>query len=192
MVEKARAAHPQCEWRIGDITEWADSGERFDLVFSNAALQWTPDHAALFPKLLRQVAPGGALAVQIPGNYDGPSNLLMRGLAASPGWRRWFPTGRAKEWHTHDLAFYYDAVTPHAARLDLWATEYWHVLPDTAAIVEFYKGTGLRPYLDAIEDAAERERFLAEYLERLLPAFPPRQDGAVLFPFRRIFIVAYR
>ena len=65
-------------------------------------------------------------------------------------------------------------------------------MPDAAAIVEFYKGTGLRPYLDAIGDANERERFLAEYLEKLRPAFPPRDNGLVLFPFRRIFIVAYR
>jgi trans-aconitate 2-methyltransferase len=193
MIDAARAMRPDCEWRAGDIAEWAASShERFDVVFSNAALQWVGDHASLFPRLFEHVETGGALAVQAPGNYDGPSNRAMRALAASGGWRRWFPEGRTNEWHTHDLDFYYDALAPHAARLDLWATEYWHAMPNAGAIVEFYKGTGLRPYLDAIGDAGERERFLVEYLERLSPLFPPRPDGAVLFPFRRIFIVAYR
>ncbi len=192
MIESARAVRPECEWRAGDIAEWAASNERFDLVFSNAALQWLDDHASLFPRLFEHVETGGALAVQAPGNYDGTSNRLMRELAASAVGGSWFPNGRAKVWHTHDLDFYYDALAPHAARLVLWATEYWHAMPDAAAIVEFYKGTGLRPYLDAIGDAGERERFLAEYLEKLRPEFPPRSNGAVLFPFRRIFIVAYR
>jgi trans-aconitate 2-methyltransferase len=193
MIETARAARPGCEWRAGDIADWAvSSRECFDVVFSNAALQWVGHHASLFPQLFERVELDGALAVQIPGNYDGTSNRLMRELAASPDWRRWFPEGRAKVWHTHDVDFYYDALAPHASRLDLWATEYWHAMPGVQAIVEFYKGTGLRPYLDAIGDAAERERFLAEYLEILQPAFPPQKDGAVLFPFRRIFIVAYR
>jgi trans-aconitate 2-methyltransferase len=193
MIESARAVRPECEWRAGDIAAWAaSSNERFDVVFSNAALQWLGDHASLFPRLLERVESGGALAVQAPGNYDGAANRLMRELAASAGWRRWFPDGKARGWHTHDLDFYYNALAPHAARLDLWATEYWHILGAAEEIVEFYKGTGLRPYLEAIADAEERERFLAEYLEKLRPAFPAQANGAVLFSFRRIFIVAYR
>ena len=193
MIAKAREVRPECEWRLGGIGEWAEeSNERFDLVFSNAALQWVGDHATLFPRLFEHVETGGALAVQAPGNYDAPPQRLMRDLAASAGWRRWFGNGKAATWHTHDLDFYYDVLVSQAARLDLWATEYWHVLPDAAGIVEFYKGTGLRPYLDVIGDGAERERFLAEYLEALRPEFPLQADGCVLFPFRRIFIVAYR
>jgi trans-aconitate 2-methyltransferase len=193
MIESARAIRPEYEWRAGDIAEWAAStGERFDMVFSNAALQWVGDHATLFPRLFEHVETGGALAVQAPGNYDGAAQCAMRELAAEPGWRAWFPLGRAREWHTHDLDFYYDALAAHAARLDLWATEYWHCMASAEAIIEWYKGTGLRPYLDAISDPMERERFLAEYLERIRPAYPPRGDGSVLFAFRRIFIVAYR
>lgn len=193
MIGNARSMRPECDWRIGDIAEWARStGERFDVVFSNAALQWLPDHGALFPRLFEHVETGGALAVQVPGNYDGTANLLMRELAASPEWRGYFAGGDVRPWHTHDIDFYYDALAPHAARLDLWATEFCHIMPNAEAIVEFYKGTGLRPYLDVIGESAGRERFLAEYLERIRPAFPPRSNGCVLFPFRRIFIVAYR
>lgn len=193
MIEKARAVRPECDWRAGDIAAWAASpGERFDVVFSNAALQWLGSHASLFPRLFEHVETGGALAVQIPGNYEGQAHALMRSLAASAGWRQWFPEGRAQEWHTHDLDFYYDALAPHASRLDLWATEYCHIMSDVQDIVDWYKGSGLRPYLDAIGDPAGKERFLVEYLEKLRPVFPPRSGGAVLFPFRRIFIVAYR
>jgi trans-aconitate 2-methyltransferase len=193
MLESARAMRPEGEWRAGDIAEWAASpGERFDVVFSNAALQWLGHHDSLFPRLFEHVESGGALAIQVPGNYDGAANRIMREQAASASWRRWFPEGRTRQWHTHDLSFYYDALAPHASRLDLWATEYWHSLPGAEGIIEWYKGTGLRPYLEAIDDMFERERFLAEYLEKIKPEFPLRRDGAVLFPFRRIFMVAYR
>lgn len=192
MLETARRDYPQFEWRQGDIAEWAAGGERADIVFSNAALQWLPDHGALFPKLLTHVEPGGALAVQMPGTYLAPQHQILRDMAASPDWRRWFPDGRAREWHSHDLDFYYETLAPIASRLDLWATDYFQVVPTLESIVEFYKSTGLRPYLAPIGDAAERDRFLAEYLEKLRPVFPPSPTGAVFFPMRRIFIVAYR
>jgi trans-aconitate 2-methyltransferase len=185
MIDAARAASPQCEWRIGDIEGWAAGDERFDVVFSNAALQWVGDHAAVFPRLLARVVTGGALAVQVPGNYTSAQHQLMRKVGTR------FHL-QVREWHTHDLDFYYDALAPHASRLDLWATEYLHVLPDVEAIVEWYKGTGMRPYLDALASEADRERFLAEYLEGLRTIFRPQPDGTVLFPFRRLFVVAYR
>jgi len=184
MIAAARAASPQREWRTGEISEWILGDERFDVVFSNAALQWVGDHAAVFPQLLSRVAAGGALAVQVPGNYQSAQHQLMRQVAGR------FQL-QVREWHTHDLDFYYDALAPHASRLDLWATEYLHALPDIEAIVEWYKGTGMRPYLDALAGDAERERFLAEYREGLRQIYAPQPDGAVLFPFRRIFIVAY-
>ncbi|HEX3880294.1 MAG TPA: methyltransferase domain-containing protein [Bryobacteraceae bacterium] len=192
MIEKARALRPESEWRAGDIAEWAATkGERFDIVFSNAALQWVDGHGRLLPQIFDHVESGGALAVQLPGNYDGSANRLMRELSASETWRRSFPNG-VKGWHAHDLDFYYNALEPHAARLDLWAIEYWHRMPNTGAIVEFYKGTGLRPYLELLPNDGERARFLSEYEAKLALAFPAQPNGVVLFSFRRIFIVAYR
>jgi trans-aconitate 2-methyltransferase len=193
MIERARQEYPQQRWIAGDISEWAASGgERFDVVFSNAALQWVEDHATLYPRLLSRVAPGGALAVQIPGNIDALPHRLMREVAASLEWSRWFPPGNVREWHHHEMEFYYDALAPAAARLNLWATEYLHILPNPAAIVEWYRGTGLRPFLEVLESDASRQQFMADYLERLRPHFAPRAAGGVLFPFRRIFLVAYR
>ena len=192
MIEKARLQYPNREWRVGDIADWAMAadGERFDVIFANASLQWVDDHATLFPRLLGRVAQGGALAAQMP-SYENPANEAMRELAANEGWRRWFPEGCAKEWRSHELDFYYETLRPRAARLDLWATEYVQIMPDVSAIVEWYKGTGLRPYLDAIGEETERARFLAEFGERLRPSYPNSPAGGVLFPFRRVFVVAY-
>jgi trans-aconitate 2-methyltransferase len=184
MIDAARVASPQYEWRTGDIQAWAAGEERFDVVFSNAALQWVGEHGAVFPQLLARVSEGGALAVQIPGNYTEPQHQLMREVAKR------FQL-QVREWHTHELDFYYDALAPLASRLELWATEYLHVLPNVEAIVEWYKGTGMRPYLDALVSDGERERFLSEYLEGLRGIYRRQGDGMVLFPFRRIFIVAY-
>ena len=191
MIEAARQAHPEHRWVPDDIAQWAqrDSGQ-YDVVLSNAALQWVPDHAAVYPRLLTHAAPGGALAVQVPSAFDSPAHRILREMTASAGWRHWFPTGRVATWHSHEPAFYYDLLTPLAARVDLWETEYLHVLPDAGAILDWYKGTGMRPYLEAIRTEADRERFTAEYLEGLRTAYRPRPNGRVLFPFRRIFAIA--
>jgi trans-aconitate 2-methyltransferase len=192
MIETALKSHPSFDWRLGDIGEWASGTEQCDVVFSNAALQWLGDHASLFPRLFEHVHPGGALAVQMPGTYKMAQHQILRDMAAAKEWSRWFPAGAAKEWRAQDLDFYYDVLSPVASRLDLWATEYVQPVASVDAIVEFYKSTGLRPYLEPITDDRERDRFLAEYLEKLRPVFLPSANGMVLFPMRRIFMIAYR
>ena len=171
-----------------DIASWTADAP-YDLVFSNAALQWVPDHGALFPRLEKQVAPGGALAVQVPANLHAPAHQLMRELAASKVWSNHFPE-RVREWFVHGAAFYYDILAPRAKRLDLWTTEYHHVMESPRAIVDWYKGTGLRPFLDLLSPA-DQERFLVEYEALIKSAYPRRADGRVLFPFLRLFIIAY-
>jgi trans-aconitate 2-methyltransferase len=193
MMERARREYPGQRWIAGDIAEWSAGNDGpFDVVFSNAAMPWVNDHAAVYPQLLSRVAPGGALAIQIPGNIDALPHRLMREVAASPEWIRSFPHGEVREWHHHEMEFYYDTLACAAARLDLWATEYLHILPDAEAIVEWYRGTGLRPFLEVLETDAERQRFAADYLAALRPHYPPRPAGGVLFPFRRIFLIAYK
>jgi trans-aconitate 2-methyltransferase len=193
MIAAAEETDPRVAWRVGDIAAWANESDQvYDVVFSNAALQWVDDHAAVFPRLLNHVAPGGALAIQVPGNYDAPAHSIMRELAASPVWRDHFPTRGVREWQVHDLETYYDILAPAAAAVDIWQTEYLHILADSAAIVEWYKGTGLRPFLDALADDEQRADFLAQYLQRIQEAYPERGDGRVIFPFRRLFLIAYQ
>ncbi|HKV27834.1 MAG TPA: methyltransferase domain-containing protein [Candidatus Acidoferrales bacterium] len=193
MINAAIQTHPRGRWIVGDIVKWAGEEEQqFDVVFSSAALQWLPDHATLCPKLFARVGTGGAFAFQIPSRFDRPAFRLLREMAAAIAWRKWFPTGRVRNWNAHESDFYYDLLAPLAQRVDFWQTEYFHVLPNAEAIVEWYKSTGMRPYLQAIEDDADRERFTAEYVEKIRVAYPPRPDGRILFPFLRIFLIAYR
>ncbi len=183
MIDVARRELPQYRWEVRDIADWANNAkEQFDIVFSNAALHWVPDHAALYPKLLERTS--GALAVQVPGNFNSRPQQLMRELMP--------PDVHVKSWYSHEPAFYYDLLAPLAARLDIWEIEYQHIMANAEAIVEWYKGTGLRPYLQALPNEEARERYLAEYLKAIQAAFPPRPDGKVLFPFRRLFVIAYR
>src|SRR5262245_6842677 len=188
MLASAREAQPQGRWIYGDIGQWADEvGEAFDLVFSNAAVHWVPAHAAVFPKLLTRTR--AALAVQMPGNLNGLVHRILREIASAPQWRSLL--GDVKNWQAHEPEFYYDVLSPLASRVDVWTTEYIHIMKSPEAIIEWYKGTGLRPYLDALKSAADREKFLGEVLERVQGAYAVRKNGQVLFPFRRVFVIAY-
>jgi trans-aconitate 2-methyltransferase len=193
MIAAAQKAYPHQTWRIGDIADWADQDEEsYDVVFSNAAFQWVDDHPAIFPKLLARVASGGALAIQMPANFDAPAHCMMRELAASQAWRHRLPSEGIREWHVHDLEVYYDILAPIASAVDFWQTEYIHVMENAAAIVEWYKGTGLRPFLDALANDHERADFTAQYLDCIKRVYPVRKDGRVMFPFRRMFLIAYQ
>ena len=190
MLAAARRAGPEVTWTVADIATWATEAP-YDLVFSNAALHWVPDHAALFPRLFAAVAPGGALAVQMPVNGDAPAHRRIREVAGSPRWTDRWPADLPGS-HVGPTETYYDALAPMARTVELWRTEYVHVLPDAPAIVEWVKGTTLRPYLTALPTDAERTEFLGEITEGVRAAYPSRPDGSVLFPFRRLFLVARR
>jgi len=194
MLEAAHGSQPERHWIKGEIVGWANDSRQapYDIVFANASLQWIPDHAANFPRVLTRVAPNGAFAAQMPGNHEAPVHQVMRDIAASQSWRRWFPTGKVCEWHSSTLEHYHDVLAPHAARLDIWETTYLHIFLKAEDIVEWYKGSGLRPYLEAIDSELERQRFVAEYLAAIRSIYPPQEDGHVLFPFRRLFMIAYR
>ncbi len=189
MIMNARKRFPQGKWLQADIANWSAS-DPYDVIFSNAALQWLPDHERILPHLLKQVKLKGAFAFQVPANFHGTAHQLMRDLAGSEHWRGHFRE-KIREWYVHEPAFYYDALAPHASRIDLWRSEYFHVLPGPEAIVEWYKGTGLRPFLDVLQQA-EQEYFLHDYLQLIENAFPRQANGQVLFPFLRLFVIAYR
>jgi trans-aconitate 2-methyltransferase len=190
MVARARADFPKVDFLESDIGSW-QTDEPFDVVFSNAALQWLPDHRGLLPHLHSQVAPGGVLAVQVPGDPAAIPHRLMRELANSPAWREFFH-GDVREWFVEAPEVYYDILAPHALRLDLWMTDYLYILPDVAAIAEWYRGTGLRPYLDALGDEPLRAKFVDDFIASLRAHYSPRHDGRVIFPFRRLFLIAGR
>jgi trans-aconitate 2-methyltransferase len=191
MLERARRDFPTIEWTIEWVLGEAGShraSEPVDLLFANAVFHWLPEHATLFPSLIEQVRKGGVLAVQMPHSFQEPSHRLMREVRARlmPGRN---PVAAATP--VAEAAFYYDLLAPHATAIDIWRTTYEHVMPDAAAIVEWVKGTGLRPYLDDLSEG-ERTTYLAAYQAAIELAYPARVDGKRLFSFPRLFIVAVR
>ncbi|MEP7125886.1 MAG: trans-aconitate 2-methyltransferase [Byssovorax sp.] len=189
MLEQARRDYPEMRWIEADIAGFSASGAH-DLIFSNAALQWVPDHATVFPALFEALPPGGVLAVQMPRNFAAPNHALLREIAAEPRWAARMPE-EARLLPVGDPGFYHDLLAPRAARLDIFEIEYLHVLDGPEGIVEWMKGSGLRPFLQRL-DASEHDDFLASYLDRMKQAYPRRASGQVLFPFKRIFLVASR
>lgn len=189
MIAAAQDIYPDQHWRLGDIATWVDD-LKFDVVFSNAALQWLGNHGELLPRLFRQVAPGGALALQIPATNDASIRSIIHEVSEDSAWSYRMNGARAALTFMHPSE-YYDMLATNAQSVDLWETEYQHVLKSPAAIIEWISSTGLRPFLDALQSDDERQRFMTMLLDRVTEAYPLRADGNVLFPFRRLFIVAY-
>ncbi len=190
MIAAARESYPAEKWVLADAATWS-ADAAYDIVFSNAALQWLPNHAALLPHLLSQTASGGALAVQIPAHFNSPLHREILAVADDPRWRHLMDAAR-KALTRESPAFYYNVLQPLSSRLEIWETEYYHVLDDPAEIVEWFRGTGLRPYLTALEDDGQRQQFEEELARRYQTGYIRQNDGRILFPFRRLFIIAYR
>jgi trans-aconitate 2-methyltransferase len=187
MLEQARKDHPNYKWEFADIAEW-HAGTPVDLAFSNAALHWLDGHERLFPRLLDQVASGGALAIQMPRNFSAPSHIAIRDTVDNGPWReRLAPLVRRQPVLSPED--YHRLLAPRTRSLDIWETEYLHVLEGQDPVVTWTRATALRPYLEALEER-ERSAFEAEYRARIRNAYPPEPDGRTLFSFKRLFIVA--
>ena len=187
MLETARRDHPGIAFVAGDIAAWSPQ-KPYDLVFSNAALQWVGDHHRLVPRLLAAVAPGGALAVQMPRNHDFATHALMRQVAAAGPWRDRLADARDPS-PVKPPEFYYDCLAPLSGRVTLWETNYIQVMDGIPAVIAWLRGTGLRPFLARL-DAGEQQLFLDHYAALLAESFPARTDGKVLLPYPRLFFIA--
>jgi trans-aconitate 2-methyltransferase len=172
---------------VGDLAEWAPD-RPVDVIFSNAALQWVPDHRRLLPRWVRALAPGGRLAFSMPGNFAGPSHRILRELCESPHWR-----GRLGTVNRHNIvgdpADYFELLSDLGCAVNAWETTYLQILQGPDPVLEWMKGTALRPALDALPDEGERQEFLAQLTALLREAYPAGPHGT-LFPFRRIFVIA--
>ncbi len=190
MLKKARAAVPGARFASADVATWAPDAP-VDLLFSNATLQWVPDHSALLPRLMRHLVPGGVLAVQIPDNLDEPSHALMREVAAEAPFADLLRDAAGARAPLLSLESLYDTLTPLASRMEIWRTTYVHPLACPEAIVEMFSSTGLRPFLDPLP-VDLRTDYLARYTARIAEAYPRCADGRVLLRFPRLFWVAVR
>jgi trans-aconitate 2-methyltransferase len=188
MLEQALKRLPDCHFVQTDIRHWqADVPQ--EVIYANASLQWLTDHQQLFPHLVAQLASGGVLAIQMPDNLDQPTHSLMRKVAEDRRWAEKIGPGAADRKKLLSTEAYYDLLSAAGCKVDIWRTTYYHVMPSHQAMVDWLKATGLRPFLTPLSEP-DQEAFLAEYLRELAGAYSVRQDGNVLMPFPRLFMVA--
>jgi trans-aconitate 2-methyltransferase len=190
MIDAARSSTtpPNLSFALGDVRDWRPA-RPLDVLVCNAVLQWVPDHDGLLLRWADLLAPGGWLAFQLPGNFDQPSHAIVKEMAASPRWRGPL-TGVGLNRQAGDPAGYAALLARPGFEVDAWETSYLHILRGENPVLEWTKGSTLRPVLAAL-DAEQAAAFLAEYGERLAAAYAPQSFGTV-FPFRRVFTVVHR
>ncbi|MFB6812620.1 trans-aconitate 2-methyltransferase [Streptomyces sp. NPDC056387] len=177
------------DFRHADLAHWLPE-EPYDLIISNAALQWVPSHPGSFPAWIHGLRPGGTFAFQVPGNHTAPSHALLARLCDTPRWHDRLAGHGARYVHLLEPAEYLARLTGLGCAVDTWETTYHQMLTGPDPVLDWVKGTALRPVLTALgNDRPAVDAFLAEYRELLREAYPPGPRGTV-FPFRRIFAVA--
>jgi trans-aconitate 2-methyltransferase len=190
MLRQARERLPRCIFVEGDLLTWMpDQGTA--LLFGNAVFQWVPDHPKVLARLLQSLSPGSVLAVQMPDNTNEPALMLMAKVAASGPCAAAIAKASAARNDLPRPEDYYDLLRPLCSNIDIWHTHYYHIIENHAGVVEWFKGSGLRPFLAPL-DAAMRDTFTANYAAEIRHAYPARSDGRVLLKFPRLFILAVR
>jgi trans-aconitate 2-methyltransferase len=186
MLAQAASNANGITWIRQSLADWTPAVPA-DLIFSNAALHWLPRHEQLFPKLLAQLASGGVLAVQMPRNFSAASHTLIAETVRHGNWRNRLEH-LLRPAPVAEPETYYAMLAPYAADIDIWETEYLHVLQGPDPVKEWTKGTWLKQFVDELVEP-QRSEFEADYARRLRLAYPSLPDGTTLFPFRRLFMV---
>ncbi len=188
MLAMARSNAPALDFIKLDLNDdFSELNDMFDMVFSNACLQWLPNHAELLPRIFALVKKGGALAAQIPMNYDEPIHKIIARISESEKWSAKFPEKRI--FGTLTQSEYFDILSGMTDDFEIWQTTYCHRMPSIESIIEWYRSTGLRTYLAALseEDGAE---FIADITAELEKEYPKQKNGEIIFRFPRFFFIA--
>ncbi|WP_129774512.1 trans-aconitate 2-methyltransferase [Peristeroidobacter soli] len=188
MIDSARRRLPQLAFEVADIATW-HAPRPLDVILANASLQWLPDHGSLYPRLVSQLTEGGCLAIQTPDNLNEPAHRIARQVATEGAWAN--KIGHVTHPERHDARWYYSLLQPICSRVDVWQTTYFHPLQNHRALVEWFKGSALRPFLAPLTPD-EQQTFLATYEREMTTAYPALESGRVLLPFPRLFLLATR
>ncbi|HHY91034.1 MAG TPA: methyltransferase domain-containing protein [Clostridiales bacterium] len=189
MIHAAKMQYPRLDFKICDVSrDLSQLDSDFDIVFSNACIQWVPDHQRLLKNLLNLLNQNGVLAVQIPMNYNEPIHQIIGEAASSEKWRKYFKALRI--FYTLSQSEYFDLLSEISSGFDMWETVYFHVMKSHHDILEWYRGTGLRPYLSVLPEIKKSE-FEEEILEKLMQRYPKQKNGEIIFRFPRFFFIAY-
>ena len=191
MLEKAKRAYPDIDWVLGDANQDLSSLGRFDLIFSNAAIQWIQDQSGLLKRLFAMLNGDGVLAVQMPNPGNMPISIAVHKTAREVRWRDYFPS-IFDGMHYEELDYYYNVLSPLANVIELWETQYNHVLPSHSDIIDWFKSTGMKFFLDKLPEQKAKNEFADDVLDKIVKVYKKQSDGNVLFTFRRMFFIAYK
>jgi trans-aconitate 2-methyltransferase len=187
MIEKAKSDYPNQNWHVIDAGNDAIEG-KFDLVFSNAVIQWIPNHAALLKKFHSLLSDKGVLAVQLPLFWDMQIGKAVERIAANGSWAE--ETKGVKDLFTiHDYSFYYDNLSKLFTSIDIWVSDYIHILDSPYSILEMIRSTGLKPYLERLTSDSDRNDFEDLVFNEIKRDYALQNNGCVLFPFKRLFFI---
>lgn len=188
MLEAARSNHPDIEFIKFDATrDFATLPHDFDIVFSNACIQWLPNHKEVIQNMFSVLAPAGVLAVQIPVIQNEPIQVALDVLGQS---EKWFPKIGIKNVFTIESErFYFDVLSELTNDFAVWETTYCHRIPSLQGAVEWYRGTALLPYLEKLSKE-DGEAFCQEFYKLLENKYLPHKNGEILLRFPRFFFTA--
>jgi trans-aconitate 2-methyltransferase len=191
LAAAAKVAVPgRLEFVQGDVRTWEPDAP-LDVVVSNAVLHWVPEHPTLLSRWAQRLAAGGWLAVQVPGNFRAPTHALLAELCRSPRWADRLTDAAPRPDAVLEPVAYLDLLTAAGLAADVWETTYLHVLTGEDPVLGWVRSTVLRPVLAGLDSAAAAA-FTAEYAAALRVAYPRRDDGTTVLPFRRVFAVGQR
>lgn len=190
MLETAKEKYPDIEFILCDASR--DLGRlcgKFDIVFSNACIQWVPDHPKLLREMMSLLKEGGELAVQVPMNFDEPIHKIIGETVSSEKWRDKF--NEPRHFYTLTPEKYYNILAEISSDFSMWQTTYFHRMKSHSDIMEWYKSTGLRPYLEALSPA-DKEKFEKDIFTEVEKAYPKQANGEIIFRFPRLFFKAVK
>ena len=186
MLKKAMELYPYIEFikldANGNLNEISD---KFDIVFSNACIQWLPNHRELLPKLMTLLKPNGILAIQIPIQREHPVHIIINQLSENQNWNGKIVPRQYNNLTTEE---YFDVLSHISSDFEVWETTYCHRMPSYESIIEWYKGTGLRPYLEQLSES-DADEFVNDVYKELQQRYQVQNNGEILFRFPRLFFI---
>jgi trans-aconitate 2-methyltransferase len=189
MIESAQKNYPEMEWRVEDVTRM-ENEEKYDIIFSNATIQWIQDQEKLIKDLVKILKGDGALAVQVPQYHAMPISQAIERVSLNEKWEE--QTSQANNDFTfHSSDYYYHILSAELESITMWETSYFHIMPSHQEIVEMIKSTGMRTFLDRLDTNEEKMEFEKDVLREIKKAYPEKTDSNVLFPFKRLFFIGY-
>ncbi|HII84054.1 MAG TPA: methyltransferase domain-containing protein [Methanobacterium subterraneum] len=190
MIESAQSNYPDMEWRVEDVTRM-ETEEKYDIIFSNATIEWIQNQEKLINDLVKMLKDKGALAVQVPQYNTMPISQAIERVSLNKRWKE--QTSQANNDFTfHSSDYYYDILSVKLKSITMWETSYFHIMPSHQNIVEMIKSTGMRTFLDRLDTREEKIEFEKDVLKEITKAYPAQKDGHVLFPFERLFFIGYK